>query len=65
VPAMQDHPVLRCRMPETGLDHGWAQGDVWHNEQFELPTGNEWRVRSLNMLYRHSACTQTTIKNLN
>jgi hypothetical protein len=38
---------------------------VWHNEQFELPTGNEWRVRSLNMLYRHSACTQTTIKNLN
>ena len=25
----QERPVLRRRVPETGLDDGWAQGGVW------------------------------------
>jgi len=30
LPAVQDRPILRRRMSETRLDHGWAQGKVWH-----------------------------------
>jgi len=30
LPAVQDRPLLRRRVPETGLDYRWAQGKVWH-----------------------------------
>jgi hypothetical protein len=29
-PAVQDRPVLQRCVSETGLDYGWAQGNVWH-----------------------------------
>ena len=30
LPAVQDRPILQRRVSESGLDNGWAQGDVWH-----------------------------------
>ena len=31
MPAVQDPPVLRRRVSKTGLECGWAQGNVWHD----------------------------------
>jgi len=30
LPAVQDRTVLRCRLSDSRLDYGWAQGKVWH-----------------------------------